>query len=127
MAYLLDTNAVIWAANNQDLLGKNTKIIFESETLFVSSVTVFEYTIKTMLGKLSFDISPEVLIDKLGVNILDFTADHAVGVGGFPELKSHDPFDRMLLSQAKLEGLTLLTSDQKLLALNLPYVLDSRL
>jgi PIN domain nuclease of toxin-antitoxin system len=53
-----------------------------------------------------------------GLAILAITADHAKGLREFPELARHDPFDRLIVAQAHLTGMRLLTADRLLLALN---------
>ena len=70
-----------------------------------------------MLGK--FD-SPDNLIDmieKSNLQLLDITAEHSFSINLFPKLKRHDPFDRILLSQAKIDGMAFMTSDKFLLGL----------
>ena len=125
--YLYDTNVVVWATNSPEKFGPESTDILRKYGNKVSAVSILEITIKTMLGRLHYVHDAASIQEVLGVSLIDITPVHAESIDIFPELINHDPFDRLLLTQAKLEGLTLLTSDQKLLALNLPYVLDSRL
>lgn len=129
MKILLDTNALIWLVGYIDgrSLGDDAKrLIQRADVVYMSSVSILEIRIKTMLGKL---ISGDELLDdiaKAGLKSLAFDATHADAIKEFPSLSKHDPFDRMLVSQAQVEGLTLLTSDSVLLDLNLPYIVNSK-
>lgn len=94
--------------------------------VYFSSVAVLEITIKEMLGRLE---TPGDVADgarQAGLVELPFRSRHASGLPDLPLPARHDPFDRMLLSQALLEGLDLLTSDRYLLALEHPRILDAR-
>jgi len=62
-----------------------------------------------------------------GITYLPVTAEHAAGIGEFPELLRHDPFDRLLVAQASRERCDLLTADQVLLATSYPFVVDATL
>jgi PIN domain nuclease of toxin-antitoxin system len=79
-----------------------------------------------MLEKLS--TSNDLLDDiaSSGLKYLSFNVIHADNLKDFPNLARHDPFDRMLLAQAKEEGLSLLASDVFSLKPKLPYVLNAR-
>ena len=57
--------------------------------------------------------------------MLAVSVEHAEGLRGFPELVRHDPFDRLIVSQAAAEGLTLFTADRVLLALGKDFVVDA--
>lgn len=80
-----------------------------------------------MLGKLPelADISDAIAVSDM--KELNYIAAHADAISLFTKLKKHDPFDRMLLAQANVEGLVLLSSDKTLLGLGLDYVIDARL
>jgi PIN domain nuclease of toxin-antitoxin system len=74
-------------------------------------------------------VSGDDLIEDImasGVKELSFGISHADAIRDFPALSRHDPFDRMLLAQAKVEKITFLTSDNNLLKLQLSYVIDAR-
>lgn len=79
-----------------------------------------------MIGKLGFAPKPEQLTADFGLEPLPLSGEASHALLDFPELQRHDPFDRLLLAQAKTENLSLLTADQTLLALNLPFVQDAR-
>lgn len=127
MNLLLDTQAVIWYLDNNPKLGPQaTRQIMEADGVYVSSITILEVTIKSMLGKLNVPADFGVQVETKGFIPLVFNARHAEAVRQFTDLLRHDPFDRMLLAQAYTEQLALLTADTTLLKQHLPYVLDAR-
>jgi len=100
-------------------------MITSATMVHVSAATVWELTIKAMLGKLSV---PDKLAPRLveqGLSLLSITAEHAEGLREFPELTRHDPFDRLLVAQANQAGLQLLTADRVLLGLGREFILDA--
>lgn len=129
MVLLLDTNALIWLIGHADgsSLGPSTKkAIEQADGVYVSSVNILEIRVKSMLGKI--EASEDLLNDiaTAGLKTLSFDVTHADELTKFPDLNKHDPFDRMLLAQAQLEGMMLLTADTFLLRLGLPYIVDAR-
>lgn len=90
--------------------------------VFVSAATIWEIGIKQRKGKLRIaeDVTP--FVDLSGFKRLDVTFEHAVAAGELP-LHHRDPFDRMLIAQARVEGLTLATADSKIARYDVP-VLD---
>ncbi|WES63326.1 type II toxin-antitoxin system VapC family toxin [Microbacter sp. GSS18] len=126
---LLDANALLWLYRDDPLLGPESRMrIDEAQRVHFSAATVLEITIKSMLGRLELpggDGYPQVFADS-GLVELAFTAEHAAALAGFPALARHDPFDRMLLAQARAESMDLLTSDAALLALGEPWIRDAR-
>ena len=113
MKLLLDTHMLLWAAIGS-LPGKAGNLIGDANnTLYFSSASIWELGIKKSLGRSDFRVDPEVLRRGLldnQYNELCITSLHALAVNDLPMLHK-DPFDRMLLAQAKSEGITLLTSD----------------
>jgi PIN domain nuclease of toxin-antitoxin system len=91
----------------------------------VSAATVWELTIKAMLGKLSIPDKFGVRLAEQGLALLNVTAEHAEGLREFPELARYDPFDRLLVSQASQAGLRLLTADRVLLGLGRDFIVDA--
>jgi len=126
---LLDTNALLWLYRDDALLGpESRRRIDGSQRVCFSAATILEITIKNMLGRLELpggDGFPQVFADS-GLVEVPFTAEHAAALAGFPALARHDPFDRMLLAQARSESMDLLTSDAALLALGEPWIRDAR-
>ena len=123
---LLDSQVALWILDDSPRLGPRAReIITSATTVHVSAATIWELTIKAMLGKLSV---PDKLADRLaeqGLALLNITAEHAEGIRDFPELTRHDPFDRLLVAQASHDGLRLLTSDRVLIALARDFILDA--
>ncbi len=104
---------LLWAAAGT-LPGQAESLVGDANnTLYFSSASIWEIGIKRSLGRGDFRVDPEVLRRGLldnQYNELCITSLHALAVNDLPMLHK-DPFDRMLLAQAKSEGITLLTSD----------------
>jgi PIN domain nuclease of toxin-antitoxin system len=108
---LLDTHVVLWWLEDSPVLGEEVKsMIDDLPQVFTSPVTVWEATIKRMAGKLNAPPDLARLILDGGLQALPITFEHAEVAGALP-LLHRDPFDRMLIAQAKCEGLTLVTRD----------------
>jgi PIN domain nuclease of toxin-antitoxin system len=111
---LLDSHAVLWWLEDNNSLGSQCRELIEhADEAFVSAVTPWELGIKRSLGKLSM---PEGLVDVLesdGFKSLSITAAHAELAPALPPIH-RDPFDRMLVAQAQLETLVLVTADKAL-------------
>lgn len=120
MKLLLDTHLLLWAAANPSKLPKKVRaLILASENdLFFSAASIWEIAIKRQLGRDDFEVDPHLLrrglIDN-GYLELTINAEHALAVLALPHLHK-DPFDRMLVAQATVEGFVLLTSDQQVAA-----------
>lgn len=115
MNLLLDTHVLLWALSNDAKLGGPARdAITDGSTLvFVSAATAWEIAIKKALGKLEApDTYPEAL-RRYRFTPLDISSEHALAVEQLPP-HHHDPFDRLLVAQAQLEGLTLVTHDARL-------------
>lgn len=117
MRLLLDTHILIWAVlDDPSLSAKHRDLLTSSGAeIYVSAVSVWEIAIKRALGKL---LVPMDIFDQAraaGCQPLSVSWEHARAVEALP---SHhgDPFDRMLIAQAKLEELTLVTADRQLAA-----------
>jgi PIN domain nuclease of toxin-antitoxin system len=123
---LLDSQATLWVLDDSPRLGRDARqIIASAATVHVSAATVWELTIKAMLGKLSI---PDKFVSRLaeqGLVLLSITAEHAESIREFPQLAQHDPFDRLLVAQASQSGLRLLTADRVLLGLGYDFIVDA--
>ena len=113
--YLLDTNILLWWFKRHKILGPKTQEIIRdpNNVIFVSSVSIWEISIKKGKGNL---IVPDNFKDFLGLEDfteLNITHEHARHILELP-LHHADPFDRMLISQSVLENLTLITTDNKI-------------
>jgi PIN domain nuclease of toxin-antitoxin system len=115
---LLDTQLLLWAAGQPERLSSRAKRHLDdpANELLFSAASLWEITIKAALGRDDFRVEPRVLRRALldhGYTELPITSEHAVHVDGLPPLHK-DPFDRLLLAQALVEGITLLTADAQL-------------
>jgi PIN domain nuclease of toxin-antitoxin system len=112
---LLDTHLLLWAAAEPDRLPVEAAALIEDaeNALLFSAASVWEVAIKAGLGRADFRADAGVLrrglIDN-GYLELAITGAHAAAVAALPALH-RDPFDRMLVAQAQVEGLSLLTAD----------------
>lgn len=112
MNLLLDTHILLWALANDPALESSARdaIVDARNRVLVSAVSAWEIVIKKALGKLRApDDLGEQLIQRR-FEPLDVTIPHALAVGGLPDHHT-DPFDRLLIAQARTEGLTLVTRD----------------
>jgi PIN domain nuclease of toxin-antitoxin system len=124
---LLDTNALLWALGDPKQFGpESLRLLAESSDVYSSPISLFEISIKTMLGKLTVPADFAALARENGIQELPLTQPHADAVGLFPQLARHDPFVRLILAQAFVEGCTLLTADRVLLSLGRSFVRDAR-
>jgi len=89
--------------------------------VYVSAVTVWEIAIKRALGKLKFAGSAGIAIAEDGFVPLPITVEQAEWAGRLPPLH-RDPFDRLLVAQAHLEGLVLVTVDEQILRYQVPHL-----
>lgn len=116
MKLLLDTHVLLWAAGEPGKLSEAALADIEdpdSELLF-SAASLWEVSIKRGLGRPDFTVDPRLLRRGLldnGYVELAVTSAHAVAVDGLPPIHK-DPFDRILIAQAIVEGVTLLTVDE---------------
>ena len=114
MNVLLDTHILIWALENNSKLSENARNVITAgrNMVFVSSASVWEISIKKSIGKLK---APDNLLEELlshRFSLLDINAEHAQLAGELP-LIHKDPFDRILVAQAKIEKLTLISADSQ--------------
>jgi len=123
MNLLLDTHALLWWLDDNPTLSKRAKDLISDErnSIFISAVVVWEIRIKQSIGKLKIPRNFRKVLDKQPFEMLDITVKHAHAVGDLPAYH-HDPFDRMLIAQAKIEGLTILTRDARFKRYNIPYI-----
>lgn len=114
MNLLLDTHILLWwLSGSRRLHAHARKSIANSGRVFVSAATVWEIAIKIALGKLEFRGSIEEQLTVNNFLPLAITVRHAVAAGALPAHHS-DPFDRMLIAQANIDSLTLMTQDARL-------------
>jgi len=112
---LLDTHILLWAAGHPEKLSESTRTLLTTpeNSLFFSAASIWEIVIKLGLGREDFKVDPYRLRKMLaahGYTEIPVTTEHALRVDTLPLLHK-DPFDRMLLAQARTEGMLLLTCD----------------
>ena len=115
MKLLLDTQLLLWAAGTPERLSGQARPLLEdpANELLFSPVSLWEIAIKRGLGRADFQVDARVLRRGLldnGYVELPLTGEHAVAIEGLPPLHK-DPFDRILVAQAMVEGVVLLTAD----------------
>ena len=115
MILLIDTHLLLWAAGEPRKLSREARQLLEASDsrLWFSAASLWEIAIKHGLGRTDFRVEPRRLRRGLienGWHELAVSSEHAVATLGLPPLH-RDPFDRMLLAQAQVEGLMLVTSD----------------
>jgi PIN domain nuclease of toxin-antitoxin system len=113
---LLDTHLLLWAASEPERLSAKARALLldPANHLVFSAASMWEISIKNGLDRADFNVDPRRLWRMLlvsGYRELSVTSEHAVAVNELPSLHK-DPFDRILVAQARVEGLTLLTVDK---------------
>jgi len=114
---LVDTHVWLWILTTPERLcdGARSAITDDENEAILSAVSAWEVAIKYALGKLPLSMPPAELVDvsvrELRLTVLPIALDHALAAGALPP-HHRDPFDRMLIAQAQLEGLTLVTADE---------------
>ena len=116
MKLLLDTHLLLWAAGVPERLPAQARALIEHPETepIVSVASLWEVAIKSGLGRTDFDVDPRLLRRGLlenGYAELDVTGAHATAVDLLPPIHK-DPFDRILIAQARIEGIMLLTADE---------------
>lgn len=115
MKFLLDTHLLLWAAGTPERLSPAARNLLDDpeNMLAFSAASLWEITIKNSLGRADFQVNARVLRRGLldnGYEELSITSAHAVAVDSLPSLHK-DPFDRLLVAQATVEGIVLLSAD----------------
>jgi PIN domain nuclease of toxin-antitoxin system len=109
---LLDTHALLWWLNDEPSLSEQarTAIADPANTVYLSAVVVWEIRIKQSIGKLELPESFREVLAGQPFVALPVTVEHAHALADLPALH-RDPFDRMLVAQARVEGMTVVTRD----------------
>jgi PIN domain nuclease of toxin-antitoxin system len=115
MKLLLDTHLLLWAAESFERLPPDAQALMSApeNELFFSAASLWEIAIKRGLGRDDFKVDARVLRRSLldnGYSELSILSEHAVAIDALPPIHK-DPFDRLLVAQAIVEGITLLTVD----------------
>jgi len=123
MTLSLDTHALLWWLEDPQLLSKAArKAIGEGRnTVYVSAAVVWEITIKKSLGKLDAPDDLGVAMEANRFLPLPITIPHALAVASLPPIHN-DPFDRLLIAQARHEGFKLVTRDKHVAEYAVPFI-----
>ncbi len=116
MKLLLDTHVFLWLQTAPERLGEHVGLVTEaSNELVVSAASSWEIAIKHEIGTLRLPEAPDRYVPSrirmIGARALAIEHSHALAVATLPPFH-RDPFDRLLVAQAKLEGMTILTADE---------------
>lgn len=122
MRYLLDTHALLWARATREVLSADALAILESvdNALYLSVASLWECAIKSSIGKL--DVPEDFYRTVSGdYEILGIDVSHVQACANLP-MHHRDPFDRMLVVQAQMGGLTLVTRDRNIAKYDAPVI-----
>ena len=109
--YLAGTHILLWALGDDKRLSERHRaILLSAADVFFSAASVWEIAIKKSLGKLTAPDHLAAILPRAGFRALDITPIHAEAVTSLPPHHA-DPFDRLLIAQARIEKMTLLTVD----------------
>lgn len=123
MRLLLDTHVLLWWLGGNRRLGRAAADRIEAGEagVYVSAATVWEIAVKRAVGKLEAPLDVIAEIDAEGFLPLAITLEHGAEAGGLP-LHHTDPFDRMLIAQARTEGMWLVTADAAITQYDVPWL-----
>jgi PIN domain nuclease of toxin-antitoxin system len=127
MRLLIDTHALIWFCDGSPSLSEVARAAMEDDTneRFISHAVPWEMAVKLALGKLQLQTEYEVIfpgvLDANGFQLLPARLEHYSGLITLPRHHG-DPFDRLMICQAQVEGLTLITCDDHFPAYGVPLL-----
>jgi PIN domain nuclease of toxin-antitoxin system len=114
VSLLLDTHIILWWLTDDETLSDGIKDTLEhAADVYVSPASLWEITIKQSIGKLKAPSDLAELVVASGFRPMPIVHDHAIAAGRLPPIH-RDPFDRMLVAQARCEDLTLVTRDPEI-------------
>lgn len=119
MRLLLDTHVFLWLESEPEKIASpvRTALADADNELYVSAASGWEIAIKYAVGKLKLPSKPLVYvpsrISRGGFGHLDISMEHVLAIGALPPLHD-DPFDRLLIAQAQIDGMTLVTADERI-------------
>ena len=126
MRLLLDTHALLWLLNGDPLLESQAcdLVTDPANDVFVSSVSLWEITVKLRIGKLVANL-PQIISGcrQTGLQFLDITHQHYLRLAGLPVFADHrDPFDHLLIAQAMTEDMVLVSEDRNIPRYDLRFI-----
>ena len=115
--FLIDTHVMIWILSDSKKISEKARTTLDSgEKVYISIASLWEIAIKQGIGKLDLSYSIEDIVSKCdayGISILDIKAKHLDNMKSLPDIHK-DPFDRLIVSQALVEGLDLISKDENI-------------
>jgi PIN domain nuclease of toxin-antitoxin system len=113
---LIDTHIFLWMLSYPEKINKKRRYELESPAneIFLSAMSIAELMIKSSIGKINIEFDPLEMAKKMQVAILDFSGIHAMALGKLP-FYHKDPFDRMIIVQAIVNKVALMSDDSKFL------------
>lgn len=119
--YLLDTHVLLWWLMDDDESSTEARDVIRSgeNLVYFSAAGAWEMAIKRNLGRLDYPGNLAEVLRESRIEVLSVTLTHALRVADLP-LLHRDPFDRLQIAQAQLEGLTLVTSDSEIRRYDVP-------
>lgn len=123
MNLLLDTHVLLWWLDANPTLSEkaNSTIADGNNLVLISAAVIWEIRIKQALGKLELPLNFRQVLDRQPFEKLAITVEHAHAVGELPAIH-RDPFDRMLIAQAKVEGFAIVTRDTIIQKYKVPII-----
>ena len=127
MRVMLDTHVAIWLADSPKKLRDDVleQLGSDRTTLVVSTIVAWEVSIKWRTGRLTLPDQPRVwvrrLVAEFGAEVLTVTMEHAVAVANLPDHHRY-PFDRLLIAQAQVEGMAVVTADRSFAAYDVEVI-----
>lgn len=131
MRILVDTHCWLWCLLSPEKLNRESGTILQDpeNEIYLSAASAWEIVIKYRLGKLEIPLKPSEYIPArltaLGHSSLPIEQKHVLAVGQLPD-HHQDPFDRILVAQAQVEGMTLVTADKLLDLYDIPIIWAGR-
>ena len=119
MKILIDTHIFLWMLSCPEKINRKRRYELESPAneIILSAMSIAELMIKSSIGKINIEFDPIEMTKKMQVEILDFSGTHAMALGKLP-FHHKDPFDRMILVQAIVNKIALMSDDSKFLKYN---------
>ncbi len=123
MKYLIDTHIFIWIFSEPEKIKRKVKAILDDPDviLLVSPMTFYEIQLKKQLGKLVFEPELKDIIDREYFQVLNISGDHTLATIDLP-LLHRDPFDRILIAQAIVEKVPMITGDKEIMMYDFPFI-----
>ncbi len=114
MNIIIDTHIFLWLASDVKKVDKRYMKYIEdtNNSIFLSSLSIAEIMIKKSIGNLDFNADILMIVDEMGIEVLDFDANSALLLGSLP-FHHRDPFDRMIISQAITKKYKIISVDKK--------------